>query len=338
MAGVAAAPHARRSRSPTTLHVTNGESAASSLRAALGGRVVSWADALHVGPVPGGLAPARLRAARARFLAGLSGISLQDVSRGLAERDRTLDDHGGDYLLWFEADLYDQLQLIQILDALRRKQVRPDDIGLISVGEFRGVAHFMGLGQLTPRQLKSLQTERVTLTEETLALASRAWAALRRADPSGLMVVARSESAQLRFLAEAFGRLMQEYPSRVDGLSLTERRILIAVSEGAETAGEALKRVNQRERRPFLGDLVCYALIQELATAPRPLLKADVGDRPRRETALGLTRVGRQVLEGRADHCRLNGCDRWIGGVHLSTGVPGWRYDERLETLVQVAG
>jgi hypothetical protein len=41
------------------------------------------------------------------------------------------------------------------------------------------------------------------------------------------------------------------------------------------------------------------------------------------------------VLAGRADHARLNDVDRWIGGTHLTGAQPSWRYDERLEMLIQ---
>jgi hypothetical protein len=41
-----------------------------------------------------------------------------------------------------------------------------------------------------------------------------------------------------------------------------------------------------------------------------------------------LTPVGRAVLEGTADHVRINGIDRWLGGVHLSGTEIRYRWDE----------
>jgi len=49
-----------------------------------------------------------------------------------------------------------------------------------------------------------------------------------------------------------------------------------------------------------------------------------------------LTAMGERVLAGQEDHVRLNGIDRWIGGVHLTGDSTPWRYDERLEALVRV--
>jgi len=83
-----------------TLHVTNGDSTALTLReTALVQRVVAWRDVLHEGPVPD-LGDAELRAVRAGFLGAPVGE--------LAERDAALAaGREGDYVLWFEADFYD---------------------------------------------------------------------------------------------------------------------------------------------------------------------------------------------------------------------------------------
>jgi len=123
----------------------------------------------------------------------------------------------------------------------------------------------------------------------------------------------------------AFGRLLQEYPSRTDGLSLTQRRILLAAADGPAPAGRIFRTISQQERRPFLGDTSFFAYLGDLAACEVPLLTAGDGVR--------LTAAGREVLAGREDHARLNGIDRWIGGVHLVGRAPAWRYDERLEVL-----
>jgi hypothetical protein len=58
-----------------------------------------------------------------------------------AERDRTLAaNRDGEYVLWFEADLYDQLQIIQILARLADLGVPAQHITLICIGEHPGIA------------------------------------------------------------------------------------------------------------------------------------------------------------------------------------------------------
>jgi Domain of unknown function (DUF1835) len=311
---------------PGVLHVTNGDSVSITLReAGVPGRILAWAEDLHDGPVPA-VSPAELHRVRAEHLAALGFADAGGTERWFAERERLVKSYaGGRYVLWFEADLFDQLLLLQVLDLLRRQAVDPALVTLVSVGEYRGIAHFAGLGQLTADQLAPLAEQGVPLTAEAIELAAAAWTAFRSPDPTGLAEITRARSPELRFLGEAFGRLLQEYPSRIDGLSLTQRRLLIATASGRPT-GHVFREISRLERRPFLSDTAFFVCLNELAECEVPLLETRGGVR--------LTDAGREVLAGRADHVRLNGIDRWVGGVHLTGRAPEWRYDERLETLV----
>ena len=321
-----------------TLHVTNGDSTEHSLRqTTFGERVVVWRDVLHEGPVPD-VSEAELREVRTRFLAGADGHAGIEAARpSFEERDAALAaGRDGEYVLWFEADLYDQLQIAQVLARLAALRVPAERITLICIGEYLGIAHFGGLGELRPDQLEGLPaTAAVTLTDGALELATRAWAALRAPDPRGLAAIVAARSPELRFLPEAFDRLGREYPWTRDGLSLTERRLLAAVAEGAGTAGEAFVRGAAREARPFLGDTWAFAAIERLGRAPQPPLGIADAGRVVATTALRLTDLGARLLRGgEDDHVELNGIDRWIGGVHLVGRRVPWRWDEGVEAVV----
>jgi hypothetical protein len=269
----------------------------------------------------------------------VDGLDAEAVRRRFEERDRALSvNHAGDYLLWFEADLYDQLQLAQILAALGDLGVAPDRVRLVCIGEYPGIAHFGGLGELEPGQLPGLLEAATPLTAEALDLGAAAWAALRAADPGGLGEVAASRSPQLRFLGEAFDRLGREYPSTRDGLSLTERRLLAAIQEGGEpSAGAAFARLGEREARPFLADLFCFRILARLAGGQVPLIELDPpAGEVTAATRLRLTAAGARVLRGEADHVALNGVDRWVGGVHLHGPEARWRWDEGTESVTRV--
>jgi hypothetical protein len=317
------------------LNVTNGDSVVEVLQTP-GVQVLPWRDILHDGPVPA--RPANeLRQVRARFLAG-DGHSYAEVLQSLEERDRTLEAFAGrEYVLWFEADLYDQLQIIQVLDRLRELAVPPERIHMVSAGEFPGVARFGGLGELDHPALMRLLRDAVPVQQADLDAASRAWQAFTADDPSGLAEITKVSSPVLRFLGEAFGRLMQEYPWHTDGLSLTQRRILLAIDDGAATAQEAFQEAGRRERRPYLGDSSAYAIMRDLAAAEPPLLDlggtATPSDPAFRGQPVALTGYGSGVVSGATV---FEGIERWIGGVHLTEDGPRWRYDERRESLLRV--
>jgi hypothetical protein len=326
----------RRPDRPAVLHVTNGDITVDLLRrAGLAEHALAWADVLHEGPVPAGLDEAGLRRVRAEFIAGADGVDAVAVRRRFEARDRTLAaNRGGEYVLWFEADLYDQLQIAQILAMLGKLGVPPGLVTLICIGEYPGIAHFGGLGELEPGQLPGLLDVATPLTAEALDLGAAAWAALRATDPGGLGEIASSRSPELRFLGEAFDRLSREYPSTRDGLSLAERRILAAVADGAGTAGEVHARVGAREARPYLADLFCFRIVARLARARTPLVAAEPPGEVRAGTRLRPTAAGLRVLQGDADHVGLNGIDRWVGGVHLAGLDSRWRWDEGTEAIV----
>ena len=317
------------------LHVTNGDATVPGLRGTgLARSILTWRDVLHEGPVPD-VPDAELRRIRARFLEG-DGAADLGTEAEFAERDRLLAEHReGEYVLWFEADLYDQVQLVQILARLGQLGVSADQITLICIGEHLGIAHFGGLGQLSAEQLGRLpESAATTLTPAALAHAAWAWAALRAPDPIGLNEVAAASSVELRFVAEAYDRLSREYPSTRDGLSLTERRILGALAHAPQTAAAAFTRAAARETRPFLGDTWCFDRMRRLRDAPTPLIATDpAAGAIDGHTSLKLTDAGRRVLDGLDDHVALNGVDRWIGGVHVCGNAVGWRWDEGTESI-----
>ena len=84
-------------------------------------------------------------------------------------------------VLWFEHDLYDQLQLLQILAGLPD---RPVGVELICVGSFPGRPDFAGLGELEPDELASLWPVRTPVTDEHVRAARAGWDAFRAHRPA----------------------------------------------------------------------------------------------------------------------------------------------------------
>ena len=334
-----------------TLHVTNGDCAAGTLRLIVSEPVRTTCDLLHEGPCPAVDGDAWYDA-RARFLADGFGAAFEETRAGLAETDRAIAG-AGELVLWFEHDLFDQLLLLRTLDLLARAgstsagRVGSDPaprVSLICIDRFPGVARFIGLAQLTADQLATLEGTAVPVIAGHYALARDAWRAFRSPDPAELVDLARRLDAArgasseggpvLPFLGDALLRFLAEYPSVANGLSRTEALALDALLDGPLTAGALFSATQAGEAQPFLGDLTFFGNLDRLAAARAPLVTVD-GDGERRLRRIGITGAGREVAAGRADHVQLNGIDLWRGGVHLSgSDRSPWRWDAGAETLV----
>ena len=71
------------------LNITNGDSAAGTLsEAGVEGKIISWRDVLHEGPVDSSLPLEELSTQRARFIAERGWDDFAHVSGDFAERDR----------------------------------------------------------------------------------------------------------------------------------------------------------------------------------------------------------------------------------------------------------
>jgi DNA-binding transcriptional MerR regulator len=332
---------ARRGGTPTArpslLHVTNGESAGNTLRqTAFGGAVLSWQDVLHEGPVPA-LSRQELLRTRAGFLADCGWGSRQALLSSLERRDRQLLEALRDDLrvvLWFEHDLYDQLQLLDVLALAHAEEAAPE---LIVIGSFPGRPSFAGLGELSADELETLWPSRRRAPQAALQAAASAWAALQAPEPTTLAEWAMRDTAELPFLGPALRRLLEELPTPVDGLSGTERRALQAVAAGASTPPAAFVATQRLEEAPFLGDSWFYRSLSALGQGEARLVETDdgtplpppppLGDGQRfARLGLRLTATGDQTLRGEADRVELLGIDRWIGGTHV-TPDNVWRWD-----------
>jgi hypothetical protein len=301
------------------LHVTNGTSVSLD-RTGLGGEILAWVDVLHEGPVPAGLGQSALSRLRGIFLDSVwPGDS--PAADTLARRDRTLarfTEHE-EVALWFEHDLYDQLQLIQILDWFHGRTSGTTRLSLICVDRY--------LGSLTGQQLATLWPSRHTVTSAEFDLAGEAWRAFRSPDPMELEHLRQRDTGALPFLAGALLRHLQQFPSVENGLARTERQILGLVDAGRSDFASLFRADQQREERIFMGDASFARYVRGLSECRQPLLRDADG--------YSLTPNGREVLAGRADHVRLNGINRWLGGVHLLGAEALWRWDEARQRLVR---
>ena len=294
------------------LHVTNGDCALDVLKRAVEGEFLPWRDVLHEGPVHAGIPLEDLSRRRAAFIASAGWATLPQIEKDFLERDARLRSSSAheEVVLWFEHDLYDQLQLIQLLDWFALHPHRK--LSLVCEAEY--------LGSMTPARAADLFTQRRPISHSQMKAGAEAWAAFASADPRSISTAFVPE---LPFLGAALRRLLEEFPWASDGLSRLERQALEALREGPLPLEELFARAHhRREEAVFLGDSV---LRWHLARLER--------DGFVRMTALfALTGKALDVLDGRADAWAQPRRARSLGGYEIRDGRLRW--DAELGRLV----
>lgn len=331
------------------LHVTNGDGAAGLLKASdLGGDVLPWRDPMHHGPFPAGPDLKALSAIRGRYLAG-PDLPEKDVVRDFELRNEHLKaaSRYDEVVLWFEHDLLDQLQILQILDLIGGGFAKPHALSMICIDRFNGVEGFRGLGQLDCAQIASLWPSRKEVSDAQIELAHAGWAAFCSADPRDLENFVRGDLSDLPFLAAALKRHLEEYPSPRTGLTRTEAQILRLVADGVHSPVALFVQNMDLETTLYMGDWSTFSRIDVLCSGAHPLLTCNPEGRfrhPPDETLppeafgaqqLHLSEDGEAVQAGARSAEPLIARDEWLGGVHLKSGAPMWMWDSDMSRLVR---
>ncbi|MBX2868337.1 MAG: DUF1835 domain-containing protein [Acidiferrobacterales bacterium] len=309
----------------TSLHITNGDATVSLMReGGIEGDILPWRDVLHDGPVPECADIASLSAIRARFIGSRGWADTEECLRSFNERDAMLaafPDYG-QVCLWFEHDLYDQLQILQVLDFLHRSEADQRHVKIICIDRYLGLMKANEITELAPLAR--------TITPAQYALASMAWQAFCSSSPERWNALQERDLSPLPFLKGAVVRCLEEYPSLGQGLTRTERQALTPLYSAMRSPGELFRENQKSEERIFMGDSSFWVILDELMADSHPLLRFEHGkekiNRENLQQPMCLTEEGKGVLNGKLNRMDLHFPERWIGGVRIDQHTQ-WRWD-----------
>jgi hypothetical protein len=191
-------------------------------------------------------------------------------------------------VLWFEHDLFDQLQLLQVLAA-----VPADAVGTVELVEPDGY-----LGPRPADELRQLWDTRRPITDEIAALGRAGWRAVCTDEIEPFL---HRDTSALPHLERALRRLLEERASP----PRTDRQLLRALADGQATPFELFAANQAAEEAIFLGDAWCFLHLYDLAgrglvapVGPGPMpLPPPRGDREAfTAVQLRLTDAGRKLV------------------------------------------
>lgn len=321
------------------LNITNGDGAANIIKqSAIVGDVLPWRDPMHHGPFPANLPLSELSNLRARYLVG-PDADPTEAERDFQIRDQHLTTSSGydTVILWFEHDLLDQLQVLQILDWFHHAKATGPKLEMICIDRFPGEPNFRGIGQLSADQMATLTSLKRPITKQMLRLAASGWAAFRSSDPNDLLAYINGDLSALPFLGAALRRHVEEFPDAKTGLSRTEAQLLSLIGAGVHTPGQLFLKNMDLETALYIGDWPTFSTIDALcrgglvACDPNPFRFPSFTTTEHaafKTQVLSLTEVGRRVLDGAQDATGLMRRDGWLGGVELQQSGTIWTWDK----------
>lgn len=274
-----------------TLHILNGDGTAHPFRqTGIPGEVLIWREMLCVDWVPGTDDFATFWQQRGDFLADHRGFDRAEYEQNVvAEVRRLLDSAAYDEItLWFEFDLFCQVNLLYLLQFFAGQGVGSTRLTLVSPGTFPGRSDFKGMGELTAAELMTLWPDRLKLTAHELAVGRSAWRAYREGPGAVRAFLSTDDFGQLVHLKTAFEAHLSRFPEATDGLGRIERFWLQALQAGATEPVPVLKRFWNEYPEFGLGDSQLLQTLNELQQAGLV----------HQNGTLGLTDRGRAVLAG----------------------------------------
>ncbi len=320
----------------SVLHITNGDSAVAKLDAAgITGKNLPWRDILHDGPCPQVESDEELIDIRAAYIASCGWAEVDDVRRSFLNRLTTLKEavaQGHEINLWFEHDLYDQLQLIQILAWIKQNGASAN-VHLINPDTH--------LAYIPNDDYRALHKNRQAITPQQYDLAIKSWSAFSASDPGKLLQIYHQNNNALPWLNQALHRWFQEYPSKENGLSRSQQQILHGLAAGHSYPGALFRATGDMEEAAWCGDSSFWRYLQSLMATehaavaltsgqPFKLPQPPFPDQAFNQQELQLTDIGRQLIAGKLHWADIAIIDRWMGGVQLkSNKLYCWDEDEK---------
>jgi len=288
------------------LNIVNGDAPIDKMKeAGIEGEFLPWRDFLHEGPVLTNLSLDKLSKVRANFIANLKFGEFKKIYKDFQQRDKILLSFSKyeKVILWFEHDLYDQLQLLQILSWFEKQNLEQTKLTFICTDNY--------LGESSVQLIKKFLLYEREVFPEHLKLAKKAWEAFGEPTPKAWFELLQESTGVLPFLQGAIFRMLEEYPNTKCGLSRSEYQALMIISNGIENPEDIFEKYQSFEERKFMGDIVFYKILEDFETYK-------LVSTPKNMKRLSITPLGKKLLNAEENWLNIKPLNRSIGGVNLN--------------------
>jgi len=250
------------------LHISNGDSTTNYLRKLnFQGDFITWREMLCEGKTSSDVGSEHFWKSRFDFLKQSYKVTKKQFIDLTLKEYRNLCNHKSqeEIVLWFEYDLFCQINMIAVISWLKRYR-KGRKISLVCSGEVKGSNKLLGLAELTEKQLKEQYQNKTELTIDDIEYADYVWQLYCSDNPIKLQNVYQyQQNTTFKYLIDSLLVHLQRFPSIGNGLNNVENSILdITANSTLNSQDELIRELLQQENQYGFGDLQYKKQINDL--------------------------------------------------------------------------
>ncbi len=306
----------------THLHVLNGDATLEIFEQTnLPGNKMVWREVLSEGRVPETIGAETFWEVRSSFFESFFEAEEGKYHKLTIEEFEKVESFSqyDEITLWFEYDLFCQLNMMALLSWFARQHLGNIQLSLVCIGEIPGYERLVGLGEIPSNLYPELFEKRQSLTKEDLDFAEEFWAVFSSDNPTRLRDLAETYSNRFPYLPAAVYAHLQRFPSTNNGLNVIENKMMHIVHSGVGDSKKIVGKLLREDNAFGFGDWQYFKYLENLY----PLMQDDEG--------LQLNALGEKVLNGQEDFVKWAEHDYYWGGTHFKS----FRWDEKQQKLIR---
>lgn len=212
-------------------------------------------------------------------------------------------DQYNEITLWFEYDLFCQINMMAMLSHLYQKGAK--NVSLVCIGALEGYEGLVGLGEIDPELYPRLYTERQQLLQSDLEYADQCWESYCSADHRPMLQLAADAPLTFPYFNEALIQThFKRFPKAKNGLNEIEETIL------------RLIKSEKHSRSTLIGALLKWQELYGFGDWQYEMYLNNLQSLFKEGAQLELTETGEKVLAGSVNFMELSQHHYHWGGVH----------------------
>lgn len=250
------------------LHITNGDSTTNYLKSLqFSGDFITWREMLCEGKTTTDVGSETFWKNRFDFFKSSYNISKQKFINYTLKEYRSLCNKKSqkEIVLWFEYDLFCQVNMIAVISWLKRFR-KGHHISLVCSGKVGNSKLMYALPELNEKQIHNHFENRIVLSQDDIEYADYIWQLYCSDSPLRLETVYKFRTnSPFKYLASAIEAHLKRFPSIENGLNVVENNILkTALSKKPKSKDQLIGQLLKDEDVFGFGDLQYHNKIAEM--------------------------------------------------------------------------